>query len=113
MVLTWVLPTGLEDVLAASLAGLAGYVALLNLPLKRGQAKAKLQQAADEFLRVSCLGRNLHVLSRAGNGKCFSCQAGRARAHCALQAISQSCWQGSADSLLCSRRISTASWRQS
>ena len=53
MVLTWVLPTGLEDVLAASLAGLAGYVALLNLPLKRGEAKAKLQKAANAFLQVS------------------------------------------------------------
>ena len=52
MVLTWVLPTGLEDVLAASLAGLAGYVALLNLPLKRGEAKAKLQKAAEAFLQV-------------------------------------------------------------
>lgn len=55
VVLTWILPTGLEDVLAASLAGLAGYVALLNLPLRRGQAKAKLQQAADDFLKVRWL----------------------------------------------------------
>ena len=52
MVLTWVLPTTLEDLLAASLAGLAGYIALLNLPLKRADAKAKLQRTADGFLQV-------------------------------------------------------------
>lgn len=52
MVLTWVLPTTLEDLLAASLAGLAGYIALLNLPLKRAEAKAKLRRAADGFMKV-------------------------------------------------------------
>ena len=57
MVLTWVLPTTLEDVLAASLAGLAGYIALLNLPLKRAEAKAKLQSVADSFLQVRLLAQ--------------------------------------------------------
>ncbi|KAK9804945.1 hypothetical protein WJX73_001658 [Symbiochloris irregularis] len=51
VVLTWLLPTTLEDLLAASLAGLAGYVALLNLPLKRSEAKGKLQRSADAFLQ--------------------------------------------------------------
>ena len=52
VVLTWLLPTTLEDLLAASLAGLAGYVALLNLPLRRSEAKGKLQRSADAFLQV-------------------------------------------------------------
>ena len=46
---TTVLPTTLEDVLALSLAGLAGYLALLNLPLRRAEAKAKLEAGRVEL----------------------------------------------------------------
>ena len=52
VLLTTVLPSTLEDVLALGLAGLAGYVALLNLPLRRAEAKAKLEKVAANFLRV-------------------------------------------------------------
>ena len=52
MVLTWILPNTLEDVLAIVLAGLAAYVALLNLPLRRGEAKAKLERVANNFIKV-------------------------------------------------------------
>jgi hypothetical protein len=52
VVLTWVLPTTLEDALAIVLAGLAGYVALLNLPLRRAEAKAKLERVANNFIQV-------------------------------------------------------------
>ncbi|BDA44834.1 probable transmembrane GTPase FZO-like, chloroplastic [Coccomyxa sp. Obi] len=51
VVLTWILPNTLEDVLAIVLAGLAGYVALLNLPLRRGEAKAKLERVANNFIK--------------------------------------------------------------
>lgn len=52
VVLTWVLPTTLEDALAIVLAGLAGYVALLNLPLRRAEAKAKVERVANNFIQV-------------------------------------------------------------
>ncbi|EIE21598.1 hypothetical protein COCSUDRAFT_30102 [Coccomyxa subellipsoidea C-169] len=51
VVLTWILPTTLEDVLAIVLTGLAGYVALLNLPLRRAEAKAKLERVANNFIQ--------------------------------------------------------------
>ncbi len=62
--LTWVLPTTLEDLLAASLAGLAGYISLLNLPLKRADAKAKLQRNADGFLQVGRQGEHRSYLRK-------------------------------------------------
>ena len=49
---TWILPSTLEDILAIVLAGLAGYVALLNLPLRRAEAKAKLEKVANNFIQV-------------------------------------------------------------
>ena len=52
VVATWILPTTLEDVLAVTLAGLAGYVALLNLPLRRAEAKGKLEKVANNFIQV-------------------------------------------------------------
>ena len=53
MVATWILPSTLEDLLAIGLAGLAGYVALLNLPLRRAEAKSKLERVANNFIQVS------------------------------------------------------------
>ena len=53
VVLTAVLPTTLEDLLAVGLAALGGYVALLNLPLRRGEAKAKLERVATNFSKVT------------------------------------------------------------
>ena len=52
MVATWILPSTLEDLLAIGLAGLAGYVALLNLPLRRAEAKSKLERVANNFIQV-------------------------------------------------------------
>ena len=70
VVLTWVLPTTLEDLLAASLAGLAGYVALLNLPLKRAEAKNKLQRVADQFLQVGKGSWFPHLQNSHANMNC-------------------------------------------
>ena len=52
VVATWILPSTLEDILAIVLAGLAGYVALLNLPLRRAEAKGKLERVASNFIQV-------------------------------------------------------------
>ena len=52
VVATWILPNTLEDILAVVLAGLAGYVALLNLPLRRAEAKGKLERVANNFIQV-------------------------------------------------------------
>ena len=52
VVATWILPNTLEDILAIVLAGLAGYVALLNLPLRRAEAKGKLERVANNFIQV-------------------------------------------------------------
>ncbi len=54
MVATWILPSTLEDLPAIGLAGLAGYVALQNLPLRRAEAQSKLQKDANNFIQVSC-----------------------------------------------------------
>lgn len=52
VVATWILPNTLEDILAIVLAALAGYVALLNLPLRRAEAKGKLERVANNFIQV-------------------------------------------------------------
>ena len=44
-----VLPTMGEDVLSLALGGVAAYVGLLNLPLRRGEVKAKVARAAESF----------------------------------------------------------------
>jgi len=38
-----------EDALSLALGGLAAYVGLLNLPLRRAEVKAKVTRAADAF----------------------------------------------------------------
>ena len=54
MVSTFVLPNTLEDLLAIAIGGLVGYAALLNLPLRRNDAKEKLQRVASNFIEASC-----------------------------------------------------------
>ena len=44
-----VLPTMGEDALSLALGGLAAYVGLLNLPLRRAEVKAKVARAAEAF----------------------------------------------------------------
>eukprot|EP00242_Pyramimonas_sp_CCMP2087_P009531 CAMPEP_0198219520 /NCGR_PEP_ID=MMETSP1445-20131203/74800_1 /TAXON_ID=36898 /ORGANISM="Pyramimonas sp., Strain CCMP2087" /LENGTH=163 /DNA_ID=CAMNT_0043896949 /DNA_START=16 /DNA_END=507 /DNA_ORIENTATION=- len=46
---TTILPTTLEDLLALTVAGVAAYVGVLNLPLKRSDAKAKVRRTALKF----------------------------------------------------------------
>lgn len=46
LLLTSVLPTTLEDLLALALAGAVGYASVLSLPLRRAEAKRKLEEAA-------------------------------------------------------------------
>lgn len=45
--LTLILPNTAEDLLAVSLSLLIGYVALLNLPLKRGEIKSRIRKMKD------------------------------------------------------------------
>jgi hypothetical protein len=40
----------LEDLLALTVAGMASYVAVLNLPLKRSDIKAKVAKVANNFM---------------------------------------------------------------
>lgn len=40
----------LEDILALAVAGMASYVAVLNLPLKRSDIKGKVSKVADNFV---------------------------------------------------------------
>jgi hypothetical protein len=47
---TGVIGNTLEDVLALAVAGLASYVAVLNLPLKRADLKAKAAKRAGVFV---------------------------------------------------------------
>eukprot|EP00887_Chlorella_sp_A99_P006611 scaffold3.g6611.t1 len=49
LVLTWVLPTTLEDLLALGLAAMVGYMSVLSLPLRRGEAKRKLEALAASY----------------------------------------------------------------
>ena len=50
--LTSILQSTWEDLLAVALAGLAGYVAVLGLPLRRGDIKGKLEKAAASLAEV-------------------------------------------------------------
>lgn len=52
LVLTAVLPNILEDALAVALAAAVGYLALLNLPLRRAEAKAKVERVAANFAKA-------------------------------------------------------------
>lgn len=52
VVSTFFLPNTLEDLLAVAVGGAVGYAALLNLPLKRGDAKEKLTRVATNFAQV-------------------------------------------------------------
>lgn len=46
---TSALASSIEDLLAVTVAGLAGYVSVLNLPLKRADIKAKVARTATNF----------------------------------------------------------------
>ncbi|KAL4458908.1 hypothetical protein ABPG75_013773 [Micractinium tetrahymenae] len=49
VLLTAVLPTTVEDLLALSLAAMVGYVSILNLPMRRAEAKRKLETLTNTF----------------------------------------------------------------
>jgi hypothetical protein len=49
LALTIVLPSTSEDLLALAIAVLVSYVGILNLPLKRSEAKSKVRRAATRF----------------------------------------------------------------
>eukprot|EP00241_Pyramimonas_parkeae_P004314 CAMPEP_0114258020 /NCGR_PEP_ID=MMETSP0058-20121206/19067_1 /TAXON_ID=36894 /ORGANISM="Pyramimonas parkeae, CCMP726" /LENGTH=840 /DNA_ID=CAMNT_0001372833 /DNA_START=335 /DNA_END=2857 /DNA_ORIENTATION=+ len=49
LTLTAILPTTAEDLLAMTVASLVAYVGVLNLPLKRSEAKAKVRRSASKF----------------------------------------------------------------
>jgi hypothetical protein len=56
LVATAVLPTALEDLMALALAAGAAYVAVLGLPLRRAEAKRKLEALASAFAEVGAAG---------------------------------------------------------
>ncbi|KAK9811735.1 hypothetical protein WJX72_009255 [[Myrmecia] bisecta] len=66
---TAILPTTLEDLLALAVSGLAGYVAVLNLPLRRAEAKAKLEKVANNFAK-DVQGRLQQEMAQALDGCC-------------------------------------------
>lgn len=51
VVLTLVLPYTSEDFLALALSLVIGYVALLNLPLRRGEVKGKVRRVSSEVFK--------------------------------------------------------------
>lgn len=51
IVLTLVLPYTSEDFLALALSLVIGYVALLNLPLRRGEVKGKVRRVSTEIFK--------------------------------------------------------------
>jgi hypothetical protein len=61
------LGSGLEDLLAVTVAGLAGYVSVLNLPLRRADIKAKVARAA-AALGAELEGRMSAELAAAVDG---------------------------------------------
>lgn len=46
---TSILPTTLEDLLVTAVAGVVAYLAVLNLPLRRAETKAKVQRVSANF----------------------------------------------------------------
>ena len=52
VVATWFLPSTLEDFLALALAGAVGYASILNLPLRRREAKDRLDAVSAKFIQV-------------------------------------------------------------
>lgn len=70
MVATWFLPNSLEDLLALALAGAVGYASILNLPLRRREAKDRLEAVSTKFTKVhsSLLSRIRHPRSCLWHG---------------------------------------------
>ena len=62
VVATWFLPSTLEDLLALALAGAVGYASILNLPLRRREAKDKLEEIAGAYAKVRAAGCSLDNL---------------------------------------------------
>ena len=54
---TWFLAGTLEDLLALGLAAAVAYVSVVNLPLKRREAKDRLRQLCSAFVGVCCAFR--------------------------------------------------------
>ena len=52
VLLTAILPTTVEDLLALCLAAMVGYVSILNLPMRRAEAKRKLEHTTTAFAQV-------------------------------------------------------------
>ncbi len=72
MVATWFLPNSLEDLLALALAGAVGYASILNLPLRRREAKDRLEAVSTKFTQVrtlSALQGSVHALSCWWHGR--------------------------------------------
>ena len=94
---TFFLPTTLEDLLAIAVGGAVGYAALLNLPLKRNDAKEKLTRVATNFAEASCYIppsplpyfthpfhklKSDNFLALQHTRKCIDCRRGKIVLHC-------------------------------
>lgn len=51
LVLTYILPTTLEDLLALGLSAAVGYTSLLNIPVRRMEAKKKIKDQLDDIVQ--------------------------------------------------------------
>ncbi|KAK9847358.1 hypothetical protein WJX84_004848 [Apatococcus fuscideae] len=70
IILTTILQSASEDILAVGLAGLAGYASVLNLPVRRSKVKAKLEQRASKFAQE--LGRQLQEELQQTTEQCLA-----------------------------------------
>lgn len=52
LLLTYLLPTTLEDLLAVGLSAAIGYASLLNIPVRRIEAKKKIEQQVDSSIQA-------------------------------------------------------------
>ena len=52
VLMTSILPTTVEDLLALGISGAVAYVSVLNLPLRRAEAKRKLEATTGAFVKV-------------------------------------------------------------
>ena len=83
VVATWFLPNSLEDLLALALAGAVGYASILNLPLRRREAKDRLEAVSSKFTQVRPLfvGTN-QALTGLADGTVFTVLLSRSKHVC-------------------------------
>ena len=101
VLLTSILPTTVEDLLALSLAGMAGYVSILNLPMRRAEAKRKLESVTNTFSQASFIVATVALWQLAAWLCCAVCGVliwfGRAACRLRSPAVPSPCHRHRAD----------------